>query len=196
VPILADVARDGHPPGDDLLHVAGTVLAPLGLVANELRQVLAGPGEVARIPEEVEQPRVAAGQAQIAVEGHQALADVLQRGLQHRGLLRQLALSLLGHLEQANVVQRDGRLSGERGHQADVRVGVRVRMLVAIHEDAVDAVAENDGRGDEGSGRTVGHRSRVIRGVVECWIGHPVVGPAHAPLRVRSPADALARPDP
>ena len=194
--VVADVAREGHPPCDDLLHVAGTVLAPLGLVANELRQVLSGPGEVARIPEEVEQPRVAAGQAEIAVEGHQALADVLERGLQHRGLLRQLALSPLGHLEQARVVQRDGRLSGERGHQPDVLVGVRVRLHVAVHEEAVDTVAEDDGRGDQGAGRRArGHHGSVVRGIVERRIGQPVVGPAHAPLREGPPADALARPD-
>jgi hypothetical protein len=150
-----------------------------------------------RIPEEVEQPCVAAGQAQIAVEGHQALADVLQRGLQHRGFLRQLALSLLGHLEQANVVQRDGRLSGERGHQPDVLVGVRVRLHVAVHEEAVNTVTEDDGGGDQGAGRrALGHHGSVVRGIVERRIGQPVVGPAHAPLRERPPAHALARSDP
>ena len=115
-------------------------------------------------PHDVERAAVPRGQAQLAVEGQQALPHALQRGLEQRRLVRDLGLAPPRRVEQLRVLQRDGRLAGERGHQPDVRVRVRVRLRVAGHEHAVDAVAENDGRGDEGARRrALDHRGRVVR---------------------------------
>ena len=79
---------------------------------------------------DVERPAVPGGQAQLAVERHQALPHALQRGLQQRRLLRHLRLAAPRHLEQPRVLQRRGGLAGQRGEQARLGLGVRVDLLV------------------------------------------------------------------
>ena len=131
----------------------GPILAALGDHADELLEGPPHPREVRREPHDVERPAVPGGQAQLAVEGHQALPHALQRGLQQRRLLRDLRLAAPRHLEQPRVLQRRGGLAGERGEQARLGLGVRVDALVRAHQHAVHPVAQNDRRGHVGAGR-------------------------------------------
>ena len=173
------------------------ILAALRDRADELLEGPPHPRGVRREPHDVGHAAVPRGEAQLAVEGHQALPHALQRGLQQRRLLRHLRLAAPRHLEQPRVLQRRGGLAGQGGEQARLGLGVRVDPLVRAHQHAIHPVAQNDRRGHVGAGRHERGEGGfvVLRIPQEGRVRHAVVRPAHAPLGEGPPAHALTRAD-